>query len=61
MVVPRYFTIGEIVAQLRLSRKFVRAEITAGRLDAVKINDRGDLRIPESSLNAWLAHRSPAA
>jgi excisionase family DNA binding protein len=61
MIIPRYFSISEIATNLSISRRSVQREIAAGRLTAVRMTDRGDLRVTEESLKAWLANRTPAA
>jgi excisionase family DNA binding protein len=60
-MIERYLSVTEIAEQLRISRRTIVREITAGRLVAVRMTARGDLRVSEEALRAWLDHRSPAA
>jgi excisionase family DNA binding protein len=57
----RYLTVNEVAHRLNLSRWKIYAEITAGRLAAVRVTDRGDYRVTEDALMEWLGSRSPAA
>jgi excisionase family DNA binding protein len=56
-----YLSIAEIADLLAVSRWKIRKEITDGKLEAIRVTDRGDFRISERAYNEWLANRDPAA
>lgn len=60
-MIARYLSITEIAEQLSLSRQTVWREITSGRMRGTKLTERGDWRVSEEALNAWLAQRNSAA
>jgi excisionase family DNA binding protein len=53
MALPTFLTVPELAAQLKLSESAVRRAIRAGELAATK--PRGQLRISEDAVTAWLA------
>lgn len=60
-MIEHYFSISEIAAQLSLSTRTIRRQIAAGRLEAVRMTDRGDYRVTEGALDEWLRSRKSAA
>jgi excisionase family DNA binding protein len=60
-MIERYFTVTEIAVRFSLSQRTIKREITANRLEAIRVNDRGDYRVSERALNQWVANRQPAA
>lgn len=49
----RLYTVREIAQILKKRQAFVRAEIAAGRLDAMKLSQRG-IRISEEALQQYM-------
>lgn len=52
----RYYYVGRVAEKLECSKRHVYNLINSGQLKAIKIGSRA-LRIPESSLNAFISNR----
>jgi excisionase family DNA binding protein len=57
---PRLLTVDEAAARLRQSRPTLYRKIEQGVIGAVRLGDRGPLRIPEDELEAHLRPASSA-
>jgi excisionase family DNA binding protein len=57
----QYLTVGAAARSIGTSRWTIYAAIRRGELRAARINDRGDLRISDDSLRAYLDARSVVA
>lgn len=56
-----HYTVGELACLLRFSEQWVRERIKAGDFGDQVLNIRGDLRVPASAVNAFLARWSSPA
>lgn len=59
-MVSKMITVAQAAERLQVPPRAVLREIKAGRLIAVVINDRGDFRISEDDLAAWVTQRTKA-
>lgn len=51
---PEYLTVPEIIARYRVSKAHVYRAIQEGKLEAVRIGERGPLRVPARALEAFV-------
>ena len=54
----RFLTVYEVAELLHVHVNTVRRLVLAGRLPAVRVSDRGDLRVRRSELEAFLGRQA---
>lgn len=52
------FTPAEVATSLKLSLSTVRRAIGAGHLDCARVGAKGQIRISQAAVDAWIAHRN---
>ena len=53
-----WLTVSEAAARAKAGKRSIYAAVRTGELRAAPINERGDLRIADAWLDAWLEQRA---
>lgn len=61
MTNQQFVSVADLAKRLACSPRSIYLAIRAGDLAAIRVNERGDLRIPEAAIRAFIDARSLTA